>query len=51
MLWTSLVVQWLRIPLSMQGTHFQSLIGELRPHVLRVLAEPACHNEEPMHCS
>ena len=54
---TSLVVQWLRIHLPMQGTWVRSLVGELRshmpwgneahmspllsPHAL----EPACHNE------
>ena len=31
---TSLVVQWLRIHLSMQGTQAQSLVQELRRHVL-----------------
>ena len=30
---TSLVVQWLRIRLAMQGTRFQSLVGELRSHM------------------
>ena len=29
---TSLVVQWLRIRLAMQGTWVQSLVGELRSH-------------------
>ena len=29
---TSLVVQWLRIHLPMQGTWVQSLVGELRSH-------------------
>ena len=32
---TSLVVQWLRIFLPMQGTCIRSLIGELRSHMLR----------------
>ena len=32
---TSLVVQWLRFSLTMQGTPVQSRIGELRSHVLR----------------
>ena len=31
--WTSVVVQWLRIFLPMQGTWVQSLVGELRSHV------------------
>ena len=31
---TSLVVQWLRICLAMQGTRVQSLVGELRSHIL-----------------
>ena len=30
---TSLVVQWLRIRLPMQGTRVQSLVGELRSHM------------------
>ena len=29
----SLVVQWLRICLPMQGTWFRSLVGELRSHM------------------
>ncbi|XP_059752342.1 D-aminoacyl-tRNA deacylase 1 isoform X2 [Balaenoptera ricei] len=32
---TSLVVQWLRIHLPVQGTRVQSLVGELRSHVPR----------------
>ena len=32
---TSLVVQWLRICLAMQGTQVWSLVGELRSHRLR----------------
>ena len=32
---TSLVVQWLRIPLPMQGMWIQSLVRELRSHTLR----------------
>ena len=32
---TSLVVQWLRIHLSMQGTRVRSLLGELRSHMPR----------------
>ena len=32
---TFLVVQWLRIRLPMQATQVQSLVGELRSHVLR----------------
>ena len=31
---TSLVVQWLKIRLPMQGTQVQSLVGELRSHML-----------------
>ena len=34
---TSLVVQWLRIHLAMQGIQVRSLVGELRSHTL-------CHN-------
>ena len=45
---TSLVVQWFRSHLPMQGTRFQSLVGELRFHVavvqspsrVRLLATP-----------
>ena len=33
MIGTSLVVQWLRIHLPMQGTWVRSLIGELRSHM------------------
>ena len=29
----TLVVQWLRIRLAMQGTQVQSLVREVRPHV------------------
>ena len=32
---TSVVVQWLRILLGMQGTQVQSLVGELRSHMPR----------------
>ena len=32
---TSLVVQWLRIHLPMQGTQVQSLVWELRSHMPR----------------
>ena len=31
---TPLVIQWLRVCLTMQGTRVRSLVGELRPHVL-----------------
>ena len=31
---TLLVVKWLRICLPMQGTRVQSLVGELRSHML-----------------
>ena len=54
---TSLVVQWLRICLPMQGTQVRSLVGELRSHMPRgnearapqllspcaTTREPACH--------
>ena len=50
---TSLVVQWLRILLSMQGTLVQSLVRELRFHMpwdnqAHALQQekPAYHNEE-----
>ena len=32
---TSLVVQWLRISLPVQGTRVRSLVGELRSHLPR----------------
>ena len=38
---TSLVVQWLRICLAMQGTRVQSLVGELRSHMLSNKEAPA----------
>ena len=38
---TSLVVQWLRICLAMQGTRVQSLVGELRSHILQNKEAPA----------
>ena len=42
---TSLVVQWLRICLPMQGMLVQSLVWELRSHMPRAGAtKPACHN-------
>ena len=41
---TSLVVQWLRIHLPVQGTWVLSLIGELRSHM--PLEKPTCHNED-----
>ena len=30
---TSLMVQWLRIPIAMLGTKIQFLVGELRSHM------------------
>ena len=52
---TSLVVQWLRIHLPMQGTRVPSLVGELRSHVLQAsralvlqLEKPACPNKDPV---
>ena len=44
---TSLVVQWLRVHLPMQGTQVPSLIGELRSHMLRQLS-PRAATPEPM---
>ena len=40
---TSLVVQWLRICLAMQGTQVQSLLRELRS-ICYGAAGPICHN-------
>ena len=44
---TSLVVQWLRICLAVQGVWVRSLVGELRPYMLQLppcaaTTEPAC---------
>ena len=39
----SLVVQWLRLCLAMQGTRVQSLAGALRSYVLQ-LVEPVQHS-------
>ena len=36
---TSLVVQWLRICLAMQGTQVRSLVEELRSHMLGATIE------------
>ena len=40
---TSLVVQWLRIYLVMQGTWVQSLVGKLRSHHLSLWAAATEH--------
>ena len=45
--WDFLVVQWLRICLSMQVVSLQSLVGKLRSHVPKgnyTHIEPAHHN-------
>ena len=47
---TSLVLQWLRIHLSEQGTSVQALAGELRSH-MSWGNKATCHKEEPMSCS
>ena len=39
---TSLMIQWLRIHLAMQGARVWSLVGELRPHLWAI---------KPAHCS
>jgi len=44
---TSLVVQWLRIFLPMQGTWFPSLVGEPRCYV-PLATKTACCNEDPV---
>ena len=51
---TSLVVQWLRIYLPMQGSQVWSLLGELRSHMLwgnssppATAREATCCNEDP----
>ena len=41
---TSLVVQWLRICLPMQGTGVQSLVGKLRSHMPHRATKPVCRN-------
>ena len=40
--WISLVVQWLRIRLPMQGTRVQALVRE--DPTCRGAAKPVCHN-------
>ena len=42
---TSLVAQWLRIRLAMQGTQVRSLFGELRSHVPGQLSLPTAATE------
>ena len=54
--WTSLVIQWLRIHLPMQGTQVQSLVWEdpkCQPTALKpVLRNKISHqNEKPEHHS
>ena len=44
---TSLVVQWMRIRLPMQGTGVQSLVGELRSHMSQGRESPNATNTEP----
>ena len=41
----SLVVQWLRIDLAMQGMWVWSLVGELRSHTHYWATKPACGNQ------
>jgi len=48
---TSLVVQWLRIHLPMQETQVQSLVGELRSHILRGNQAWVPQLEKPTHCN
>ena len=40
-----MVVQWLRIRLPMQGSQVQSLVRELRSHLLRALSPGAATRE------
>ena len=47
--WTSLVVQWLRTCLPRQGTQIQSLIGELRSHMLQ--SHGACALQQITLCA
>ena len=55
LLGTSMVVEWLRIHLPMQGMLVGSLVGELRSHVLWQLSlyasttEMAGHNKKEGH--
>ena len=44
---TALVIQWLRICLPMQSTRVQSLVRELRSHMLRGATKPTCSHKEP----
>ena len=49
---TSLVVQWLRIGLPMQGVQLSSLVGELRPHTqVKVLVAQSCGTLRPHRLS
>ena len=43
---TSLMVQWLRVHLPMQGMWVQALIGELQSHMLQ--GKPETHNWDPV---
>ena len=51
----SLVVQWLRICLVIQGTWVQPLVRKLRFHMLwgphATARESVCHNEDPACCN
>ena len=46
---TPLVVKWLRIHLAMQGMRVQSLVGELRCHMLGSNSAGALPTAEPTH--
>ena len=48
---TSLVVQWLRICLLMQGMQVQSLVQELRSHIWRVSETQAPKLQNSVHCN
>ena len=41
---TSLMVQWLRLCLPMQGVQFQSLVMELRSHMAHAAKTPNINN-------
>ena len=46
---TSLVVQWLRLCLPMQGVQFQSLVMELRSHMAHAAKTPK-HKQQKKYC-
>ena len=46
---TSLVVQWLRLALPLQGALVRLLVGELKSHMLRVEAKKKTKTKKSSH--